>query len=122
VAIIDGEREQGPSWARPGWPVVELDEVNAGLDPTLMTIDTVAAAARVMSSCDGAAATGVAAGLPPFEGLGAGSIWVGSSAAVRSSVVEDGQLACSQLGPWAEPSSPSNQERHDGSTLSGDTL
>jgi 2-oxoglutarate dehydrogenase E1 component len=38
VDIFDGEREQGPSWARDNWPVVELDSVNAGLDPTLMEI------------------------------------------------------------------------------------
>ncbi|HEY0026647.1 MAG TPA: 2-oxoglutarate dehydrogenase E1 component [Allosphingosinicella sp.] len=36
--IFNGEREQGPSWARDNWPVVELDPVNAGLDPTLMEI------------------------------------------------------------------------------------
>jgi len=36
------EREQGPSWSRDNWPVSELDEVNAGLDPTRMTIDKVA--------------------------------------------------------------------------------
>jgi 2-oxoglutarate dehydrogenase E1 component len=42
-----GEREQGPSWARANWPLVELDEVNAGLDPTLMAIAApVAAKAR----------------------------------------------------------------------------
>jgi len=28
------EREQGPSWARPNWPVSSLDDVNLGLDPT----------------------------------------------------------------------------------------
>jgi 2-oxoglutarate dehydrogenase E1 component len=38
VDIFDGNREQGPSWARDNWPVVELDPVNAGLDPTLMEI------------------------------------------------------------------------------------
>jgi 2-oxoglutarate dehydrogenase E1 component len=32
------EREQGPSWARANWPLVELDEVNAGLDPTLQSL------------------------------------------------------------------------------------
>ncbi len=31
---MSGERVEGPSWARDNWPVVELDEVNAGLDPT----------------------------------------------------------------------------------------
>ncbi|MFL6843622.1 MAG: 2-oxoglutarate dehydrogenase E1 component [Allosphingosinicella sp.] len=42
-----GEREQGPSWARPNWPVSELDELNSGLDPTLMAIAApVAAKAR----------------------------------------------------------------------------
>jgi len=38
-----GER---PSWARDNWPILELDEVNAGLDPTLMAIETVAAKAK----------------------------------------------------------------------------
>ena len=33
------EREQGPSWARDNWPLVELDEVNAGLDPTLSALE-----------------------------------------------------------------------------------
>ena len=40
----EGEREPGPSWARAGWPLVELDEVNQGLDPTTMTIDGAEAA------------------------------------------------------------------------------
>ena len=35
------EREEGPSWARDNWPLVELDPVNAGLDPTLMTIPVI---------------------------------------------------------------------------------
>ncbi|HJQ17623.1 MAG TPA: 2-oxoglutarate dehydrogenase E1 component [Allosphingosinicella sp.] len=39
------EREQGPSWERPGWPVSALDDLNAGLDPTLMTGDGIAAKA-----------------------------------------------------------------------------
>ena len=42
----DIEREQGPSWARENWPLTDLDEVNAGLDPTLMTIEKVAANAK----------------------------------------------------------------------------
>jgi 2-oxoglutarate dehydrogenase E1 component len=33
------ERETGPSWARPNWPVAELDELNLGLDPTQATIE-----------------------------------------------------------------------------------
>jgi 2-oxoglutarate dehydrogenase E1 component len=32
--------EQGPSWARPNWPIAELDEMNLGLDPTQATIET----------------------------------------------------------------------------------
>ncbi len=40
------EPEQRPSWARDNWPISELDEVNAGLDPTLMTIEKVAAKAK----------------------------------------------------------------------------
>ena len=35
------EREPGPSWARPNWPVAELDEINLGLDPTEATIEAV---------------------------------------------------------------------------------
>jgi 2-oxoglutarate dehydrogenase E1 component len=37
------EREQGPSWARPNWPLAELDELNLGLDPTQATIEKVKA-------------------------------------------------------------------------------
>ena len=33
------EREPGPSWARPNWPVAELDDINLGLDPTQATIE-----------------------------------------------------------------------------------
>src|SRR3712207_4099494 len=50
---IGSERERGPSWARANWPVAELDEVNAGLDPTLMTIETVAAKARQAAVASG---------------------------------------------------------------------
>jgi 2-oxoglutarate dehydrogenase E1 component len=38
------EREAGPSWARPNWPLAELDELNLGLDPTQATIEKVKAA------------------------------------------------------------------------------
>src|SRR5690348_2321240 len=38
------ERDVGPSWAREGWPVAELDELNLGLDPTQATIEKVKAA------------------------------------------------------------------------------
>jgi len=33
------EPNPGPSWARPNWPLSELDEVNLGLDPTQATIE-----------------------------------------------------------------------------------
>jgi len=39
VGVI--EREVGPSWERPNWPVEELDDLNLGLDPTQATIETV---------------------------------------------------------------------------------
>jgi 2-oxoglutarate dehydrogenase E1 component len=39
------EPKQGPSWARPNWPVAELDEINIGLDPTQATIEAVRQAA-----------------------------------------------------------------------------
>src|SRR5689334_540070 len=35
------ERETGPSWARPNWPVEQLDDLNLGLDPTQATIEKV---------------------------------------------------------------------------------
>jgi len=35
------EREAGPSWGRPGWPVAVLDDLNIGLDPTQASIDAV---------------------------------------------------------------------------------
>ena len=40
------DREQGPSWARPNWPVSVLDDVNLGLDPTEATIEKVAEGAK----------------------------------------------------------------------------
>jgi 2-oxoglutarate dehydrogenase E1 component len=54
VAIFDGEREQGPSWARDNWPLIELDDLNAGLDPTGMTIEKVAARAKDAAVSSGA--------------------------------------------------------------------
>ena len=39
------ERETGPSWARPNWPLAELDEINLGLDPTQATIEAFTKAA-----------------------------------------------------------------------------
>jgi 2-oxoglutarate dehydrogenase E1 component len=38
------EREPGPSWGRPNWPIEALDELNLGLDPTQATIEKVKAA------------------------------------------------------------------------------
>src|SRR5690348_2150417 len=35
------EREPGPSWERPNWPIEQLDELNLGLDPTQASIDKV---------------------------------------------------------------------------------
>ena len=42
---ILAETKQGPSWARPNWPLAELDEINVGLDPTQATLDAVKKAA-----------------------------------------------------------------------------
>ena len=47
------EREQGPSWARPNWPVAELDSVNLGLDPTKATIEVVAEKAKAAAVATG---------------------------------------------------------------------
>ena len=50
------ERDAGPSWARPNWPIAELDELNLGLDPTAATIEKVAGTLRPVcpasSVCD----------------------------------------------------------------------
>jgi 2-oxoglutarate dehydrogenase E1 component len=43
-AVASIEKEPGPSWARPNWPLAELDELNLGLDPTQATIEKVKAA------------------------------------------------------------------------------
>ncbi len=32
------EGEPGPSWARPNWPLSELDEINLGLDPLVPVV------------------------------------------------------------------------------------
>jgi 2-oxoglutarate dehydrogenase E1 component len=40
------EREAGPSWARANWPIDQIDELNAGLDPTRMAIEKVVGKAR----------------------------------------------------------------------------
>jgi len=48
------EFEPGPSWARPNWPVSELDPVNAGLDPTQSEIAVVAEKARATAQAAGA--------------------------------------------------------------------
>jgi 2-oxoglutarate dehydrogenase E1 component len=48
------EREPGPSWERPNWPVEELDELNVGLDPTQATIDKVRQAVAERAAKSGA--------------------------------------------------------------------
>ena len=48
------EREEGPSWARANWPLDELDVLNAGLDPTRMAIERVAAKAKTVAAATGA--------------------------------------------------------------------
>ncbi|HEX2625068.1 MAG TPA: 2-oxoglutarate dehydrogenase E1 component, partial [Sphingomicrobium sp.] len=44
------DRETGPSWARPTWPMAELDAVNVGLDPTEATIAVVAEKAKAAAT------------------------------------------------------------------------
>lgn len=48
------EPKQGPSWARPNWPVTALDDVNLGLDPTEATIEVVREAAAGQAAAAGA--------------------------------------------------------------------
>ena len=47
------ESEQGPSWARPNWPLAELDPINVGLDPTEATIEKVAEKAKAAAVAAG---------------------------------------------------------------------
>jgi 2-oxoglutarate dehydrogenase E1 component len=48
------EREAGPSWERPNWPIEQLDELNLGLDPTQATIEKFKAAVAEKASATGA--------------------------------------------------------------------
>ena len=48
------EPETGPSWARQGWPLAELDELNLGLDPTQATIEKVRKAVADKATAGGA--------------------------------------------------------------------
>ncbi|MGQ0659357.1 2-oxoglutarate dehydrogenase E1 component [Sphingosinicella sp.] len=54
MTTFDDEREHGPSWARDNWPLIELDEVNAGLDPTRLAIEKIAARAKEAAASPGA--------------------------------------------------------------------
>ncbi|WP_051504518.1 2-oxoglutarate dehydrogenase E1 component [Sphingomonas jaspsi] len=47
------EREQGPSWARPNWPISTLDPYTIGLDPTEATIEKVAEKAKAAAVASG---------------------------------------------------------------------
>ena len=44
------EKEQGPSWARPNWPVTALDSNNDGLDPTEATIEKIVEGAKAAAA------------------------------------------------------------------------
>ena len=52
-SLGDLERDQGPSWARDNWPLSDLDDLNAGLDPTRMTIEKVVAKAQEKAASAG---------------------------------------------------------------------
>jgi len=55
---IFSEREAGPSWARANWPLIELDDVNSGLDPTRMTPERAEVSRKVEAVRQAAAADG----------------------------------------------------------------
>ena len=55
----DSEQEQGPSWARNNWPISELDELNAGLDPTRMAIEAVRDKAKAAAASAGKSDTDI---------------------------------------------------------------
>src|SRR5256885_6925330 len=48
------EREAGPSWERPNWPIEELDDLNLGLDPTQATIERLTAVVKEKATVAGA--------------------------------------------------------------------
>ena len=48
------EPEPGPSWARPHWPLAELDAINLGLDPTQAALDKIGEAAKARAVSAGA--------------------------------------------------------------------
>jgi 2-oxoglutarate dehydrogenase E1 component len=55
------EVEQGPSWARPAWPLIDTDDLTAALDPTQMQVAVKAAAkgvGKALSDADIAVAAG----------------------------------------------------------------
>ena len=47
------EREEGPSWARPNWPISQLDSYTIGLDPTEATIEKVVEKAKAAAVASG---------------------------------------------------------------------
>ena len=53
VGMMAIDRETGPSWARPNWPVATLDPNNLGLDPTEATIDVVIEKAQAAAVASG---------------------------------------------------------------------
>jgi len=56
----DFEVEQGPSWARAGWPPFDTDDLTAALDPTQMGVEIKAAAAKAGKSLSEAEVTAAA--------------------------------------------------------------
>ena len=55
------EPEHRPSWARPNWPPLDTDELTAALDPTQMSVEIKAAAAKsgkALSEAEVASAAG----------------------------------------------------------------
>jgi 2-oxoglutarate dehydrogenase E1 component len=50
------EREPGPTWERPNWPIEALDDLNLGLDPTQASIDKVRQAVADRAAAAGASA------------------------------------------------------------------
>jgi 2-oxoglutarate dehydrogenase E1 component len=54
------ETEQGPSWARAGWPIFDTDSLTAALDPMQMAVELKAAAKASGKVLDDAAVTAAA--------------------------------------------------------------
>ena len=114
------EQETGPSWARPNWPLSELDELNLGLDPTQATIEKIKSTVAEKVAATGASSDEVRrAGASRVKSLlafvdetlpaGHGQ---GAAAVVASQLVGALQLAAARCAPLGHGTRRAGDVRH----------